>query len=143
MVAIDDRNQVVELVLRCRHRRLPDRTLLDLSITEDHEDAVLLVIHLASDGHPCAHREAVPQRPGGRFHPGNLDRRVGAEDSSGLFVRLEIFDREISLRRQHVIENNPHVPLAQDGKIPFSPIRVLWPNSHNLPVERRQDVRQR
>ena len=71
-IAVDDANQIVELVVSSLHRGLPNLALLLFAVAHDAENLVLLLVE--SSGQRKTHRDAQPlaQRSGGHFHARQL-----------------------------------------------------------------------
>src|SRR5260221_11129593 len=46
-VPVDNGNEVIQSVVRCRHSRLPIRAFSQFAVTEQSEDPIVLAIHLA------------------------------------------------------------------------------------------------
>ena len=87
-VDVDDRGQVVELVVRGVLERLPHRALGHLAVAAQHPDAVRDAIEpLAGERRPDADREALAERAGGDVDPREDGRRVPLEPASELAVR--------------------------------------------------------
>src|SRR5205807_9353886 len=67
-VDVEDRRDVVELVVRRLVERLPDRAFRDLAVAEHDPDVVRqLVEHFAVEGHADADWEALAERAGGHI----------------------------------------------------------------------------
>jgi hypothetical protein len=117
-VPVDDRHQVVELVVGRGHRRLPDRAFLAFAVAHHHERAVGGAVVPAGQGHSVADRQAVPEGAGGELDAGDALERVPGKAAPHLLVGLELLDREEAALGERRIEGRARVPLAEDQIVP-------------------------
>jgi hypothetical protein len=83
-VDVDDRGQVVELLVRAVIEGLPDRALGHLAVAAEHPDPVREPVEpLAGERHPDPDRQPLPERPGGNVDPGQDRRRMALEPAAG------------------------------------------------------------
>ena len=55
------------------HSSFPDLTFLDLTVSQNGIDPVILPVHLPRQRHPYSGGDALPQRPSGHIHAGYMD----------------------------------------------------------------------
>src|SRR5208283_4439894 len=96
-IAINDADQVVELVVRALHHGFPNIAFLLLTIAHDAEDGVLVVVEFAGDGHANGDTKALSQRPTGDFYARQFQpMRMSLEGRIELTQGDNVFYREIS-----------------------------------------------
>ena len=78
-VVVEDRGEVVELVMGGGHRGFPVRTLGQFAVAQQREHAIRRGIHLAGQRHADADRQAVAQRAGVHLDARNFARRMADE----------------------------------------------------------------
>ena len=71
-VAINDRDQVIELVMSRFHCGFPDLTFLLLAIAHDAEDLVTLLVEAGGQRHSYGDAQTLAQRSGRSFHTRQL-----------------------------------------------------------------------
>src|SRR5271169_5365677 len=80
-IVIDDGSEAGKLVLSGAKRRLPNRTLVGLTVPHDAEHAVFLAPHPGRKRHSDCDRKSVPERSGRGLDAGDLSAlRVAAKD---------------------------------------------------------------
>src|SRR5215472_11368618 len=62
-VSVDDHDQIIELIVPGRHRGLPVRSLLELSVARKHVDAPSHLLHAAGERRSNADRKSVSEWP--------------------------------------------------------------------------------
>ena len=124
-VDVDDRDEVVELVVRAVLERLPLRALGDLAVAEEHPDAERKPVELLpGERHADAVRQALAEGAGGDVDPGDPRRRMPLEHAPELPVGREVLDGESARGAVHPVEERGRVPFREDQPVV---VRVLRP----------------
>src|SRR3989344_6647335 len=74
-VAVDECGEIAELVVRSRHKRLPARALLELSVAEGHENPSFPMVQPIGEREPHRGREALSKTASRKFRQGKVDVR--------------------------------------------------------------------
>ena len=99
-VHVEDRGQVVELVVRRVLERLPHRSLGELAVTAQHPHPIGEVVEvLPGDPDADADRQPLPERSGGHVDPREDGRRVPLEPAAERPVRAGARRARSRLRR--------------------------------------------
>src|SRR4051812_45489187 len=69
--------------------------------------------------------------------------RVPLQSGMRRIKRVELRDREVASHREHGIERDRGVPLAENEAVPLRPIGVTGIDVHLIEVERDEGVRRR
>ena len=114
-VDVEDRGQVVELVVPGVLERLPDRALGRLAVAAEHPDAVGQPVEvLAGDRHPDPDRQPLAERAGGDVDPRDQRRRVALEHRAELPVGQQLLVGDRAGRPEHRVEERRRVALRED-----------------------------
>ena len=140
-VDIHHRTEVVQMIFGGSHSSFPDLTFLDLTVSQNGIDPVILPVHLPRQRHPYSGRDALPQGPGGHIHAGHMDH-IGMAGIMA-FHRAEKFQLlhgKISLQCQRGIEGGGGVPLGKNQPVPVRGLRGFRVHLHGVEVKHRQDI---
>ena len=89
LVAVDDGDEVAQLEVPGRHRRLPHLSLGQLSVAEHAPGAVVTPAHSPPEGDADGDREAVPERAGAEVDARDL-AHVGVVTESATEPRVVV-----------------------------------------------------
>ena len=141
-VTIDDCGEVVQFELRAGQHRFPMQTALVLRIRRNDPDVKVLAVHLRSKRHADALREAFTQRAGGRLDRGKRHAFwVPLKTRAELTQRQQLLDRKIPEVGHRRVTDRRNMSAREQQAIAIGPLRIGWVVSHQMPVERRKDVR--
>ena len=113
-VDVEDRGQVVQLVVPGVLERLPDRALGGLAVTAQHPDAVRQAVEvLAGDCHSDPDREPLAERAGGDVHPGDQRRGMPFEHAPELPVGEHLLVRDRARGTEHRVQEGRRVALRE------------------------------
>ena len=114
-VHVDDRDQVVELLVPGMLERLPHRALGHLAVAAQHPDPVREPVEpLARERDAHAVRKALAQRPRGHVDPGQHRSRVPLEPAPELPEREQLLVRDRAGGLVHRVQERRRVPLGED-----------------------------
>ena len=117
-VDVEDRRQVVELVVPGVLERLPDRPLGGLAVAAEHPDPVREPVEvLARDRHPDPDRQPLAERAGGDVDPGDQRRRMPLEHRAELPVGEHLLVRDRAGGAEHRVQERRRVPLREDQAV--------------------------
>src|SRR5262245_58219584 len=122
-VVVDDPAQVVELVVRGEHRRLPDLPLLLLAVPHHAVDPARVLVDARGHRHPAAHRESLPERAGRHLDAGRVVLR-------GVALRVAIEGAELHQVPEREVATLGHQRVDDRGdmadrEVPEIPLRPL------------------
>ena len=111
-VLVYDDNEVVKLVVRSEHRRLPNLTFLHLSVAEDCIGTIVFVVklrrkrHTARCGNTLSERTCAHVDTGGFFHIG-----VTLQHCADVTQHGQLLPREVALERENRVKAGAAVTL--------------------------------
>ena len=141
-VVVEEHDVVVELVLVGAHHGLPDDALVDLTVADHGEHAVVLAVALAGEGHSHGAGRALAEGTGGDVDPGALHHaRVALEHGALLTERVQHGLREIAQDAQRRVQDGADVALREHKAVAVRPVRVLGVYVHLGEVQRGDHVR--
>jgi hypothetical protein len=124
-VDVEDRDEVVELVVRRVLERLPLRALGDLAVAEEHPDAEGQPVELlAGERHPDAVRQALAERARRHVDPRDPRRRMALEHAPELAIGLQVVDRDGPGRAVHAVEERRGMSLREDEPVVVRILRL-------------------
>ena len=125
-VDVDDRGQVVELVVRRVLEGLPHRALRHLTVAAQHPDAGGQAVELlCSEAHAHADWQTLSERAGRHIHPGDERRWMSFEDAAELAVREQLLVVDHAGRAKDRVEERRGVPLREDQAVVGRVLRVV------------------
>ncbi len=140
-VDVEDRGQVVQLVVRGVLEGLPDRSLGQLAVAAEHPDAVGKPVEvLAGDPHPDADREPLAQRAGGDVHPRDQRCRVPFEHAAELPVGEQLLVGDRARGAEHRVQERRRVPLREDEPVVRRLVRPVEVVAQVLGQQHRHQV---
>ena len=142
-VAVDERDQIAELVAAGRHRGLPHRSLTGLAVTEQAHHAVRLPAAAGAQRHAHRDRQTVPEGAGRALHAGQLHlARVHAVRAVELTVGVDdpLVGEEPADRHRDVHAHRG-VALAQHEAVALGIAQVGRIDVQTVLEQRREDVR--
>src|ERR1700686_3930694 len=83
---VDNRDQVVEVMMPREHRCFPGRAFVALAVAEHGEDPIAEAVPFAGEAHPGRDRKAVAKRSGRSFDAGDAAMRHVAGELSAVLV---------------------------------------------------------
>ena len=116
-VAIHDRKEIVQMVIRASHGRFPDAALSLFAVAHDDVDVGVRAGAFGCQRHAHTHGQTVSQRAGADFHTRNLVVRVADQRAARLREGAQILLGEIA-------EVGEDGPVALDG-MPFAEQEVV------------------
>ena len=117
-VHVDDRDQVVELLVPGVLERLPHRALGHLAVAAEHPDPVREPVEpLARERDADAVRQPLAQRAGRHVHPRQDRSRVPLEPASELAEREQLLVRDRARGLVHRVQERRRVPLGEDEMV--------------------------
>ena len=140
LVVVEDNRQVVDVVLRREPHCLPRRTLVDVAVAHEAEDAMRFASGLGSQRHADRDGQTVAQRPGGELDAGHVVTDVAHQFPLVAVIALEPLLGEETHLGQHGIDPSPAVPLAQNEAVA---IRLVGPEGVHVQdacVENGEDI---
>ena len=118
LVVVDDRHEVVQLVMLREKNGFPIRTFIAFTVREQRKHLLGAARHFQGVSHLHTHTQTMAQTAGGKFHSGNaLVRDVPGQIRTVLVVRFELFNRKEPALRQRGIDSSAGVTFAQDEPI--------------------------
>ena len=142
-VGVDDRHEVVQLVLGREEQRLPVGTLVHLAVAQQNERAPRLALALGGQRAAAAERQTVAERAGGKINAGDLVADVGHQARAVPAVGKQLLFREEAAQRERRVQGAAAVALAQDEAVAFRPLRTRGIDLEDAAVEHGQKVRHR
>ena len=139
-VAVNDRNQVVQLELGRGHGRLPDRALVKLTVAEDGVHIVVQPLQPHPQRHTLGGRQADAQRPRRHIHPGRVGAGVPLQKAPGAAQGVQGLLGEVPLFRQHPVEHGGGMALAQYDAVLVRPIGHIRIELCMLHIQYGQDL---
>ena len=133
-VAVDNRKQIIQLVIGARHSRFPNAAFGLFAVTHQHKRAVGFVQPFGRDGHANAYRQPVPQRAGAHFHAGRTV--VGVPNQAAARLRKcpqFLFFYKAPIRQQGQVTFHA-MALGEQKAIPVRPFGILWANIQHIIV---------
>ena len=111
-VLVNDHNEVVELVVRSKHCRLPNLAFLYLAVAENCICAIVFVVKLCRERHSARRRYALSERACAHINAGcTLHIRVTLEHSADMAEHRELLPVKKSLERQNGVKAGAAVTL--------------------------------
>jgi hypothetical protein len=125
-VDIEDRRQVVELVVRSVVERLPDRSLGRLAVAVEHPDVGRHPVEvLGAQRHSDPDRESLSERTGGYVHPGQHRSRVALEAAAVLPVSQQLLVVDRANRPEDRIEEGRGMAFGEDEPVVPQVVRAI------------------
>ena len=125
-IAVDDADQVVEMMVRCLHGRFPDLAFLLLAVAHDAEDLVILPVQLARQSQTDGNAQTLPQRSGRDFHARQLQpMRMTLIRRAQLPQKHNILNRAEAGKCQAQVEARRLVPGRPDDAVAVWPVGIF------------------
>ena len=117
-VHVEDRREVVELVVRAVLEGLPDRALGRLAVAAQDPDAVRKPVEvLPGERHPDADRQTLSERAGRDVHPRDERGRMSFEAAPEPAVRHQLLVRDRARRLVDRVQERRGVALGEDETV--------------------------
>ena len=140
-VDVDDRDEVVQLVVGGVLECLPLRALGDLAVAQEHPDPEGQPVELlAGERHPDAVGKALSEGAGGDVDPRDARGRMALEHAPELAVGLQVVDRDGAGRAEHAVEERRGMSLREDEPVVVRVLRVGEVVSQVLGEQHRHQV---
>src|SRR5262245_46216347 len=139
-VAVNNRDQVIEPIMRGGHASFPVRTFSQLAVPQQGKGAIVIAILLGSQGNADGEGQSVPQCTGVLFDAINLTRRMSNEVGAKLVERLELLLRKETAIGQDNEERFGAMSFALNIIVAIRILEVLWSYSQNPIVEHVQNI---
>ena len=141
LVAVDERGDVVQLVMGGQHGRFPVLALLQLPVPQQAEDAGQAAVQLGGQGHAVGDAQSLAQRTGGDLHarglhPAGVSLQVGAQLAQG----QQVVHREVPGLGQSGVVRRSGVALGQHELVAVLPRGVLGAVLHDLEEKGGYDI---
>ncbi len=140
-VDVEDRGQVVELVVGRMLECLPHRALCHLAVAAENPgvggDAIEA---LGGEGRPDSDRKTLTERAGGDVDPGEDGRGVPFEPASELAVREKLLVRDHAGGEVDRVEQRRRVALGEDQPVVRRALRRVEVVAEEAVDEHRQQV---
>ena len=125
-VDVQDRDDIVELVVGGVLERLPLRAFGHLAVADQHPSPHRCPVEpLAGDRHADAVGQALSERAGRDIDPRDPGRRVALEDAGELAVGQQLLVGDHPGRLVHRVEQRRSVPLGEDEPVVGRILRLL------------------
>ena len=143
-VHVQDRREVVELVVRAVLEGLPDRALRRLAVAAEDPDAVRKPVEvLPRERHPDADRQTLAQRAGRDVHPRDEWCGMPLQPAPELPVGHELLVRDRPGGLVDRVEERRGVSLGEDKAVVLGALRCVEVVAEVLRDEDRHQVRGR
>ena len=125
-VHVDDRGQVVQVVVGRLVERLPHRAFRHLAVAAQHPHPVRQLIEIpAGQGHPDPVGQSLAERSGGDVDPRQHRGRVALQPCAEPPVRVDqLVVRDDARRLEHGVEQGGRVPLGEDQVVVGRVVRL-------------------
>jgi hypothetical protein len=125
-VDVQDRGQVLEVVVPGVLERLPDRPFRRLAVAAQRPDPVRQPLEvLAGERHAHPERQPLAERAGGDVDPRDQRGRVAFEHAAERPVREQLLVRDRPGCLEHRVEQRRRVPLGKDEAVVGGEIRLV------------------
>jgi hypothetical protein len=140
-VYVDDRDQVVELLVPRVLEGLPHRALGHLAVAAEHPRAVRQPVEpLPRERDAHAVREPLAQRAGRHVHPGQHGSRVPFEPAPELAEREQLLDRDRARGLVQRVQQRRRVSFGEDEVVVARVVRVVEVVAKVLREQDRHEV---
>src|SRR5207247_1025670 len=140
-VHVDDRHEVLDLLVARHLRGLPHRALRHLAVAEQDEDPRVGAEHARAERQANADAEPLAERAGGDVDERQPRRGVALEIAVDLAQLHEILAVERAGRRPRRVEQRRRVAFAQHEAVARRIARRLRVEAHHVEEDRRDEVR--
>src|SRR5262245_20602950 len=140
-VGVHDRGQRAELEVRGKRHSLPDRTLVELAVTQEAEGAPVIAVDAISERATDGNCKAMSERSAAYLDARKSTLGEAAVGASVLAVLThEAVTIEHAPHRQCSVERGAGMPLAQYETVAGGPVVAYAEAIPSVEIEDRQDV---
>ena len=144
MIVVQDDDQIIKLLISGKLQCLPDLSFLNLAVTEQGVDAVVLPAHFTGECHPDRHGQALSKRSRAHIYARcvlfiGMPLQIGID----LPEASQICFRKVSTLSQHRVIDRRCVSLGQNKAIAQLPIGALRVDVHLRKIQIRQNLDRR
>ena len=140
-VPVEDSNEVIKLVVGGEHCRLPNLSLLALTVAKDGVDAVGVTVNLCRQGHTAGGGEAETERAGGHIDAGNaLHIGMSLKTGVGFTESFYFFLREKSALSESGVKAGSGMTLRKHEAVAICLCGILRIYIHFLKIKIGEDV---
>ena len=140
-VTVYDRAEVVQLVVSCRHRALPDRAFCQLAVTHNGVNTVIFFIHFSCQRHSHTDRKPVAERTGVHLDARQFIVRMADVRAAefGEFFN-DLFHREEPLCRKYCIICLNGMTFTHHKAVAVRVVHVLRADVHLFKIQRYKHI---
>ena len=139
-IIVYDCQQVVQMIMRCKHRCFPDLTFFNFAIAQNGINLISSVVQLASQSHTTGNGNALSERTAGHINARCMNARVTLQHCTDVPQRLQFFLWEETTLCQCCIQCRCTVSLRKYQPIPICHFRLFRINVHFCKIKIRQQV---
>ena len=141
-VVVHDQAQVIQLLMACEHRGLPNLTFFDLAVAEHGIHAVILAVELSGERDPAGSGNALSKRSGAHINTGDrLHIRMALKQRTQMTQALELLRGKIAALRKGGVQAGAAVALGEDKAVPVGIMGIAGIDIHFLEIEVGIEIR--
>src|SRR4029077_5992538 len=140
-IVVDDGGELGKLVLAGAQGRLPYRSLINLAVTHDHEDARVAALDAGGERHAETIGKPVAERTRRSLNARNLVCfRMTPEDRIAVAEGVQRLDRDEALVGEKRVEREAAMAFAQYNAVAIAPFWLPRPATPHVVIEHAQNL---
>ena len=135
MVPVDNGGQVIQLIMRCRHKGFPYRALIEFTVTHQYVDVSILAFFLGGNRKPDTNRNGHPKASTRILEANFFSFGIASQSAAILLELKDFFVRNKASLRQSGNMGQHTMVFAGNEYIPIGVKRILRRNFKNFSVK--------